>query len=189
VRAVFHPGKQHIDPELRHFDARFEATRYPEDLLWGPGSNTDAAAWFAEHRPEPDQCDYLNRTFVVRLDGDQLYMPMRPSVAAALPEGERGGTWYAIKADHPNDAFNHVRNLVTGVACTRIGPCRQCHAETLGIGAYQDIAASFARPAADLTPSLPPDASTPWANPRSRKTTASPGHGLSPSGSGEQLPG
>jgi len=86
LRAVFHPGEHYIDPELRYFDARFEATRHPADLLWGPGSITDAAAWFAEHQPEPDQCDYLDRTFVVRLDGDQLYLPMRPSVAAALPD-------------------------------------------------------------------------------------------------------
>jgi hypothetical protein len=101
LRAVFHPGEHYIDPELRHFDARFEVTRYPTDLLWGPGLLTDAAAWFAEHQPEPDQCDYLDRAFVVRVDGDQLYLPMRPLVAAALPNGERTGTWYAIKADHP----------------------------------------------------------------------------------------
>jgi hypothetical protein len=91
LRAVFHPDEHYIDPELRHFDARFEATRYPADLLWGPGSIMDAAAWFAEHRPEPDECDYLDRTLVVRLDRDQLYLPMHPSVAAALPGAEHTG--------------------------------------------------------------------------------------------------
>jgi len=176
LRAVFHPGKRLIDPGLRSFDARFEVTHYPADLLWGPGSITGAAAWFARHRPEPDERDYLDRTFVVRLDGDDLYLPMRPSVAAALPTGERIGTWYVIKADHPDDAFNHARNLVTAAGCTRNGPCRQCHAETLGIGTYQELAALFAHPAADLTPDLPPDAGTPWAYPRSRKMIAPPVH-------------
>jgi len=170
LRAVFHPGEHYIDSELRYFDARFEVTRYPADLLWGPGSITDAAAWFAEHRPEPDECDYLDRTFVVRLDGDELYLPMRPSVAAALSGAEHAGTWYVIKADHPADAFNHVRNLVTGIACTRTGPCRQCHAETLSVGAYEDMGALFSH-SADPTPSLPSEARTPWAHPRSRELT------------------
>ncbi len=171
LRAVFRPGEHYIDPDLQCFDARFEVTRYPADLLWGAGSLTDAAAWFAEHQPQPDECDYLDRTFAVRLDRDELYLPMRPSVAAALPDGERTGTWYVIRADHPNDAFNHVRNLAMGAACTCTGPCRQCHAETLGVGAYEDIRALFPDPV-DPMPSLLSGARTPWAYPRSRKITA-----------------
>jgi hypothetical protein len=134
LRAVFRPDERFSDPELRHYDSRVEVTHYLADLLWGPGTLTDAAAWFAQHQPEPDECDYLDRIFMIRHHGADLYLPMRPSVAAALLSQNHADTWYAVKADHPNDAYHHVRNLVTGVGCARHGPCWQCHAENLGDG-------------------------------------------------------
>ena len=170
VRAAFRPEQHISDPGLREFDSRYEVTHYPADLLWGPGSITDAAAWYVEHQPEPDECDYLDRTFVVRVDGTDLYLPMRPSVAAALPAPDRSGTWYAIRADHPNDAFHHVRNLLAHIGCARRGPCRNCHAETLHVGGYQQVIAATVDPTAPAPP-LPADAATPWAHPRRRATT------------------
>jgi hypothetical protein len=167
LRAVFHPDQCVADPGLRYFDARVEVTHYPAELLWGLGTITDAAAWYAQHQPASDECDYLDRTFLVRHAHDELYLPMRPSVTAALPNGDRSGVWYVVKADHPNDAYHHVRNLVTGVGCARRGPCRQCHAETLRSGTYRQVLAVSAN-AADSTTVLPPDAATPWAHPRSR---------------------
>jgi len=170
VRAVFCADRGIADPGLRAFDSRHEVTQYPADLLWGPGSLTAAAAWTSEHHPGPDECDYLDRIFVVRHDGVDLYWPMRPSVAAALPHADRPGHWYAIKADHPNDAYHHVRTLITATGCARRGPCRQCPAETLRVGRYHQVMATVSGPAFS-TSSLPPNAATPWAYPRVRVTT------------------
>jgi hypothetical protein len=167
VRAVFRPDQHIADPGLHEFDSRYEVTQYPADLLWGPGSITDAAAWHTEHQPKADECDYLDRTFVMRHDGTDLYLPMRPSVAAALPGPDRPGRWYAIKADHPNDAYHHIRTLITGAGCARRGPCPQCHAETIRIGHYQEVVTAMRDPALPA-PSLPPDAARPWAHPRVR---------------------
>src|SRR5205823_3928998 len=63
VRAVFRPDQHIADPGLREFDSRYEVTQYPADLLCGPGSITEATAWYTEHQPEPDESDYLDRTF------------------------------------------------------------------------------------------------------------------------------
>ncbi|MEV8516715.1 hypothetical protein [Dactylosporangium sp. NPDC051484] len=93
VHAVCRPGHHVPDPGLRQFDSRCEVTQYPADLLWGPGSISDAAAWYAVHQPGPDERDYLDRTFVVRHDGAELHLPMRPEVAAALPATEQSGQW------------------------------------------------------------------------------------------------
>ena len=167
-RAVFRPEERFSDPELRHYDSRAEVTHYPADLLWGPGTITDAAAWFAENQPEPDECDYLDRPFLIRHHGMDLYLPMRPSVAAALPRQDQAGTWYAVKADHPNDAYHHVRNIVAGTNCERNGPCRQCHAENLGVGPLP-VALVQAGYSAASTPKLPNDVRAPRAHPRARR--------------------
>jgi hypothetical protein len=168
VRAVFRPDEHVSDPGLHYYDSRFEVTRYPADLLWGPGTITDAAPWYAEHQPAPDECDYLDRTFLVRYDGDDLYLPMRPSVSASLPDEDRRGVWHAVKADHPNDAYHHVRNLVGRTGCDQSGPCRQCHSESLAAGSYETVLALVGYQP-DLTASLPADVKTPWANPRSHE--------------------
>jgi hypothetical protein len=170
LRAVFRPEERFSDPELRHYDSWVEVTHYPTDLLWGPGTITDAAAWFAQHKPEPDECDYLDRTFLVRHDGSDLYLPMRPSAAAALPGNDRTGIWYAVKADHPNDAYHHVRNLVTGTRCQRRGPCRECHAENLGAGSHHTglVLAGYDT---DSTPTQLNEVRAPWAYPRARQVT------------------
>lgn len=170
LRAVFRPDERVSDPELRHYDSRVEVTHYPAELLWGPGTITDAAAWFIQHEPEPDECDYLDRAFLVRHDGPELYLPMRPSVAAALPDQDRSGIWYAVKADHPNDAYHHVRNLVTRTRCDRSGPCRECYTENLGAGPHHAALVQAGHRAA-LTASLPNDVRAPWAHPRVRRLT------------------
>jgi hypothetical protein len=170
LRAVFHPDERLGDPNLRHYDSRAEVTYYPADLLWGPGTITDAAGWFAQHQPAPDECDYLDRIFMVRHDGTDLYLPVRPEAAAVLPDDERAGTWYTVKSDHPTDAYHHIRNLVTGAGCQQQGPCRDCHAETLGVGRH-DEALVHAGHRADSTPPLPNDVRAPQAIPRFRQIT------------------
>ncbi len=155
LRAVFRPDQRLADPGLHEYDSRFEATHYPTQLLWGPGSITEAATWYAQHQPEADECDHLDQVFVVRhADGD-LYLPMRPSVATAAPDSDRSGRWYVVKADHPQDAYHHVRNLVTGQAgCARRGPCRSCFAETVRVGTYRQTLPAYA----DLAATSPPPA-------------------------------
>jgi hypothetical protein len=178
LRAVFRADRHVTDPGLYEYDARHEVTQYPTDLLWGPGSTAEAAAWFAQHQPEPDECDYLDRTFFIRHDGTDLYLPMRPAMAAALSGPDRSGRWYAIKADEPNDAFHHVRNLLAGTCRAGLGPCRQCHIETLDqAGLYRDVVAARGpapglSPAANLATALP-DVTTPWAQRRSITVTTS----------------
>ncbi|MGH7866724.1 MAG: hypothetical protein ACREP9_03590, partial [Candidatus Dormibacteraceae bacterium] len=166
VRAVFRPDDRLSDPGLTHFDSRVEATHFPADLLWGPGTLTDATAWWTAHRPEADKCDYLDRTFLVRQAGDQLYRPIRPSIAGMQHPDEQSGTWYAMKADFPEDAYHHVRTLLTGSSCAKTGQCLQCPVEMLGIGSYLDVSGlcTEANPAeVTLT-----DVRTPLAFPRSQ---------------------
>ncbi len=107
---------------------------------------------------------------MIRHHGTNLYLPLRPSLAAALSGRDRSGTWYAVKADHPNDAYHHVRNLVAGTGCQRHGPCRQCHAESLGVGLYHDALARAGHNA-NFAAALPADVRTPWAHPRARQVT------------------
>lgn len=152
MRAVFRPDQHIADPGLPEFDARYEVTQYPADLLWGPGSVTDAAAWYAEHQPEPDECDYLDRTFLIRHDGADLHLPMRPSVAASQPEADQYGKWYAIKADRPTDAYHHVRNLITGVGCARRGQCPRARSP---LGQPRRGASKYGRPGDVLLASAP----------------------------------
>jgi hypothetical protein len=37
---------------LADFDARYELTTYPTDLLWGPGNQDDATEWLASAAPQ-----------------------------------------------------------------------------------------------------------------------------------------
>jgi len=172
VRAVFRADDRFSDPGLTEFDSHVEATHFPADALWGPGSLPDATAWCTANRPEGDECDYLDRTFLVRQAGDQLYLPIRPSVAAAWIHGERSGTWYAIKADFPGDAYHHVRALLTRSGCAKTGQCPRCPVETLEIGSYQKILTWCAGPnPAEVTL---PDIRTPFALPRSQRVIPNP---------------
>lgn len=168
LRAVYRPAAPFSDPFLHHYDSRVEVTHYPAELLWGPGTITDAAAWCTENTSEPNECDYLDRIFLIRHHDEDLYLPVRPSIAAALPDEERTGTWYTVKADHPGDAYEHVRKRLTGAGCPHRGPCRNCHAETLSEGDH-----TVALAAAGLSTSapcrLPEDVRAPRAVPRTQQ--------------------
>lgn len=166
VRAVFRPEDMFADPGLDFVDARFEVTHFPADPLWGPGSLAEATAWWAAHSPTGDECDYLDRSFLVQRDGDQLYLPMRPAAAATLGAAEQAGTWYVVRADFPEDASQHVRTLVTRMGCTTSDECAHCPAHTLAVGSYDEVHAYLT-----VSPGSPdplPDFRTPWAPPRSR---------------------
>lgn len=153
VRAVFQPDTMSADPGLSNFDSRYEVTRFPADTLWGPGTLAEAKEWSTQQSPAGDESDYLDRIFLIRHDGDQLYLPMRPTIAATLPAVDLAGTWYVARADFPDDAYHHVRTLISGGDCLAEGECPRCPAHTLAIGSYADIGAHIPNPAS--TAALP----------------------------------
>ncbi|MEY9930198.1 hypothetical protein ABH926_004840 [Catenulispora sp. GP43] len=158
------------DPDLPRFDSLYETTAYPVDLLWGPGTRTQAIEWLENNRPVPDEFDHLDRLFSLRADGGQLSMPRRPEIAAGLPPEERDGRWYLVRADYPNDAFTHARNLEDGATrCAATGPCRACHAETVISGTFAETVAAL-----NLEPLTPPVLRGPFAGPRSMPAGPTP---------------
>jgi hypothetical protein len=141
------------DPDLFDYDSRFESTHRPCDLLWGPGGQADALQWLADHSPEPDQVETIDRLFLIQYHGDRLTLPRSPAVAAALGPGERDGTWYLIRADAPSHAFNHQRRLLAeepGHADK--GECQACPAEIIDNGSLSDMLRLAAGLGADVTP-------------------------------------
>ena len=149
LRAVA-PQRRQWDGGLERFDAQFEATHYPTELLWGPGRIPDAADWFAGAQPAPDTVDYLDRLFVARLYGTQLSLPMSPAAAASLPPTERVGRWYAVRADYPTDVLLHIQHLAVSPGRDRDGSCTQCPVEGIANGDYNVVLAAVGTtPAAD----------------------------------------
>lgn len=143
------------DPDLFDYDSRFESTHRPCDLLWGPGGQADALRWLADHSPEPDQVEIIDRLFLIQYHGDRLALPRSPAVAAALGPGEQDGVWYLIRADAPSHAFNHQRRLLAGeLGHAGEGGCQACPAEILGNGSLPDMLRLAAGLGADVTPRL-----------------------------------
>jgi hypothetical protein len=153
VRAVPH------DEGLMWFDSLFEVTEYPCDLLWGPGTASDAAAWLEREQSVGDTVDVLDRLFLVRHHEDRLYLPRRPEIALGLASSERAGTWSLIRADNSIAAFGHARNIVMGGAgCSRRGPCQQCAAETLRRGTWREVTDTLAARCPQIQPTTVTDA-------------------------------
>jgi hypothetical protein len=126
------------DWDLLHFDARYDTGRYPAEWLWGPGSAEDAATWLARERPGDDEADTLDRLFMLRYHAPLLYVPRNPDQAASVADDEKPGTWYLIRADSPEQAFNHQRQILAGgFGCAASGPCPQCPVQTAGAGSWQ----------------------------------------------------
>jgi hypothetical protein len=154
VRAVLH------DEGLDRLDAMYETTTYPCDLLWGPGTSEDAAAWLAQEPPLEDEVDVLDRLFLLQCHEGRLQLPRSPDVAADLTEEEREGTWYLIRADYPSDALGHARSVLGG-QCDSGGPCAHCAAETVGVGTWREMIDLVAGTGMAVTPYRPPDVRVP----------------------------
>lgn len=140
VRAVpAVPVSRWDDAHWAEFDTRYETTRFPTDYLWGPGTREEARTWLEQERPEGDSIDFTDRVFLIQ-DHERLLPPMRPAVAAGLPDDERVGLWHAVRADFPDDAFAHVRGSGDRSAghARRPGDCAACSAEVLGSGSYDE---------------------------------------------------
>lgn len=123
--------------DLDSYDSWFETTATPVDYLWGPGSRADALAWLEDHPPTTDTVSILGRRFMIRVDTERVWRPMRPDVAAALPASRRGGHWYLVGADIADFAFAHVRGLLAaGARCGLASTCPGCGARNLDQGEW-----------------------------------------------------
>ncbi len=123
------------DEGLFEYDAAFEHTRFPADLLWGPGGHREAVIWLEEQRPQPDNANYLDRWFVIRSDDAGTDRPRHPNVFAGLPESQRVGRWHLLRADFPEDAWLHVRFGHRPYD----GACDECAAEGQAIGSWTEL--------------------------------------------------
>jgi hypothetical protein len=130
------------DDRLWEFDARYELTMYPADLLWGPGTRRDALAWLEATAPVGDEVDYLDRVFAVRRHDGKVDPPYRASVLLGLPAEHRAGAWHVVRADFPGDCFAHVSHIEAGKSC---GASDQFHAgcavQEIAQGSWADAAA------------------------------------------------
>jgi hypothetical protein len=148
---------------LSSFDTQVENTSFPTDLLWGPGSWSEAVEWIEDRRPGPDDVEYLERPFMVRVHKDQADVPRRPQVAAGL-EDEPDTTWYLVRADYPLDAFVHVRNIALfgdESPCAAQGECSVCAATALASGGLAHVLDVGRDAGIDVTPVTPRDVRIP----------------------------
>lgn len=140
------------------FDAQYERTKLPTELLWGPGPRDEALTWMNEAQPKGDTCDYLDRLFALRIHEGKVSLARRTEVALALPPERRDGKWFVVRADYPNDAFAHVRHIKNGVTCTAANltgrglqpegvatslPISSCAVEEVFAGKWEDMVAAL----------------------------------------------
>ena len=109
--------------------------------------------WLAEHNPEPDKAETVDRLFLLQYRGDRLSLPRSPAIAAALGPGEKDGTWYLIRADIPSYAFNHQRRLLAGEpGHADEGECELCPVETIRSSTLPAVLRLAERLGADVIP-------------------------------------
>jgi hypothetical protein len=150
------------DETLWDFDAQFETTLYPAELLWGPGRPHEAAAWLEHAAVQADHVEYMDRLVAVRAYSDGVDMPRRPNVFAALVGNEREGTWHLLKTDFPMTAWNHVREVI-GASMHSMSPgaCPACALETIIVGSWEHVLDEFKRLDVRLSPERPPAVKVP----------------------------
>jgi len=136
------------DPELSGFDADFEMTTLPSNLIWGPGTREDCLAWLNEADPVGDLVDRLDRLFAIRFYADKVFLPRRPEVLAGLEEAARSGRWVLLRADSPFDAFHHARHLNEGTEC---GDDARCPVEEVASGSWSQVVEAAKRASPGLS--------------------------------------
>jgi len=140
------------------FDAQYEMTAMPYQFLWGPGTWAEGAEWVKRQQPVADEIATVDRLFLLRYHDRRLYMPRSIGSTAALADGERAGTWCLLRADYPGDAFGHQRHLLQKAPdYSTTGFCRECPAESIAAGTWQQIIDRCAALGADVTPRSAPD--------------------------------
>jgi hypothetical protein len=128
------------DPNLREYDARYEKTLFPAELLWGPSDRASTAAYLSECRRDVDSVGVIDRLFAVRQHGDKTFLAQSVPVLLGLPADRHAGTWCLLRADDPLDAFNHVRNP-TATEHRSKGTC-SCPVETVIVGSWEEVRAT-----------------------------------------------
>jgi len=147
---------------LREFDARYELTMYPADLLWGPGTRVDALAWLEATAPVGDEVDHLDRVFAVRRHDGTVYPPCRPDMLLGLPPEHRAGTWHVVRADLPEDCFAHVRHIEAGESCGTSGQHHaRCAVDEIAHGPWAAAAARVMQLFPGLHAAIPSEARVP----------------------------
>jgi hypothetical protein len=153
------------DDDLGDYDARYEATNWPSDWLWGPGTPAEAFEWLKENPQSPDEAELIDRLFLLRYHDSLLWLPQKLATAAAAKGiAAAEGIWYLLRADSPFPAFNHQRSVLSGYVDPEPGPnhnadgdCKACPTQTIGSGSLPAMLARAARLGADITPRPVPD--------------------------------
>jgi hypothetical protein len=89
-----------------------QTTEYPADVLHDP-CDLAGMRTFIEgvDEDEGDEVEFHDRVFYIRVNDDRVDLPRSPAdLIDAAPAAEDGDQWYALRADHPNDAFCAVRD-------------------------------------------------------------------------------
>ncbi|MEU4398244.1 hypothetical protein [Micromonospora orduensis] len=146
------------DYEVERFDSWHVTTRLPADYLWGPGTAADAVAWQAAHQPTTDEVDPVDRLYVLRQDGNRLYLPQTPEAFAATPLQQQRGQWYLLRADIGNDAFVCVRAQLDPNESH--SECR-CPVDRLARGSWDQVRGKLRHLQPNLVPHLPADVRVP----------------------------
>lgn len=110
-----------------------QTTRYPCERLWGPGAWDELVAVLDrfDGRGVGDAVPYLDRLFMIRVCDGEAEMP-RAAADVAAQEAEDDRHWYAVVADHPLDALQHVRTHAADFRRLEQKTCIECHAMFVG---------------------------------------------------------
>lgn len=149
------------DPEITSFDARYEVTAFPTDLLWGPGRRDAALAWLATVKPGSDSQPHLDRMFAIRCHAGKVFLPCRPEIMLSIPADRRAGAWHVVRADFPNDALAHVRHA--DVSECRTGRIGGCPVEDVHKGTWREVAKTVAALCPGIQPAQHSDVRVPRA--------------------------
>jgi hypothetical protein len=143
---------------LSEWTPGFETTDTPVGQLWGPGSWQQLEAAVAAHESSwpDDEVEELDRIFYVRVRGGLVEYASSAEQLAGLVDAA-GDRWYAVRADHPHAAVNHVARLVAGTCTQAQGWCPQCardgiHVEGLLPAAQRATITQFVQTAKDFLP-------------------------------------
>jgi hypothetical protein len=143
---------------LSEWTPGFATTATPVGPLWGPGSWQQMEAAVAAHESSwcDDEIEVLDRIFYVRVRGGIVEHARSADQLAGVPDAAED-RWYAVRADHPHGAVNHVARLVAGTCVQAQGWCAQCardgiHVEGLLPAAQRATIARFILRAGDDFP-------------------------------------
>jgi len=119
--------------DVSTFEPEFEHTAYPCKLIWGPGTWKQAVDFLGRSNIEEDDVVWADRIFMIRTGlglrastgplgslfgvgpwADDVESPRSPGAVQALPESQRQGSWFVIRANFPNDALEHVMGKYLG---------------------------------------------------------------------------